>query len=309
MDIESLQIFTEVAKQKSLTKASIVLSSPPSSISRKISLLESEYGGRLFHRTGRGVTLTEFGKLVLPKIKNILFDLEQLKKESIDYAGKPAGQVKIGILASLAYPVISRLFVELRKKHPEVKLYVLGGSNGKLDEWLAEGEIDIALFFRYGYQHMANEDPLGIVDTYLVSKANDSITKNSTIKFSLINDLPLILPGPPNGLRVVLDQLAKKYKINLNVVMETNSNPIQMDIVSRSNVYTVLAGYAADIGIKSGDVRISKIVQPNIERIITLGMSNKPTSLATREVSRMIKKIIFDMAGNLGLREFKNHAR
>jgi len=305
MDIESFQMFTEVAKQKSLTKASIVLSSPPSKISRKISLLESEYGGRLFHRTGRGVTLTEFGKLLLPKIKNILFDLEQLKKESIYHAGKPVGQVKVGILASLAYPVVSRLFEELRKKHPEVKLYILGGSNGKLEEWLAEGEIDIALFFRYGYQHVVNEDPLGIVDTYLVSKASDSITKNSTIKFSLIDNLPLILPGPPNGLRVVLDQLAKKHKINLNVLMETNSNPIQMEIVSRSNVYTFLAGYAADNGIKSGQVRKSKIVQPNIERIITLGMSNKPTSLATREVSRMIKKIVSDMASNFGIREFK----
>jgi len=87
--------------------------------------------------------------------------------------------------------------------------------------------------------------------------------------------------------------------------METNSNPIQMEIVSRSNVYTFLAGYAADNGIKSGQVRKSKIVQPNIERIITLGMSNKPTSLATREVSRMIKKIVSDMASNFGIREFK----
>lgn len=303
MDLETLKLFAEVAQQGSLTKASISLSSLPSSLSRKISALERECGGRLLHRTGRGVTLTELGEQILPRIKELLLGLENLSQEIHAMAGVPTGQVRIGMLASMTHPLVNRLFKELRAKHPDVRLHVFGGSNGKLDEWLVDGHIDIAVMFRYGKAGFDNEEALGIVDTYLVGPVNDAVTRHPTVEFSRLDKLPLILPGPPNGLRIVLDQLAKKHGVRLSVVMEANSLPIQSDIVADGGGYTVLAGYAAARGVEAGLLQASRIVNPGIERTVTLGLSHRPASLATREVARMIRRIVDDMADSIGLRK------
>jgi DNA-binding transcriptional LysR family regulator len=309
MDLGKLKLFAEVAEHGSLTKASIALSSVPSALSRKIAALERECGGRLFYRTGRGVTLTELGQRILPRIKELLSGLDDLSQEIRANAGVPMGEVRVGLLASLSHPLIDRLFRELRERHPGIRLNVFGGSNGQLDEWLASGHIDMAVLFRYGKGEIGNEQALGIVDTYLVGPAGDSITRQPTVKFSRLDKLPLILPGPPNGLRVILDQVARKKGVNLSIVMEANSMPIQKDIVAEGGVYTVLAGYAAAKEVRDGTLQLSRIVNPGIERIVTLGMtSNRPASLATREVSRLICRIVDEMADSIQLRRVTKRA-
>lgn len=66
MDVESLHVFVQVAAQSSLTKAAVMLDSVQPAISRKIAHLERECGGRLFHRTGRGLTSSVAGALTAP---------------------------------------------------------------------------------------------------------------------------------------------------------------------------------------------------------------------------------------------------
>ncbi len=310
MDLAKLKLFAEVAEHGSLTKASIALSTVPSALSRKIAALERECGGRLFHRTGRGVTLTELGQRILPRIKELLAGLDVLSQEIRANAGIPTGQVRVGLLASLMHPLIDRLFRDLRAHHPGIRLNVFGGSNGQLDEWLASGYVDMAVLFRYGKSEVGNEQPLGIVDTYLVGPKNDPLTRQPTVKFSVLDKLPLILPGAPNGLRVILDQMARKRGVELNILMEVNSLPVQRDLVAEGGIYTVLAGYAAERDVRAGLLQTSRIVNPGIERIVTLGLtSQRPASLASREVARMIVAILEEMADSMELRRIPKRAR
>ena len=106
MDLDRLKIFVQVAELGSLSKAASVTGVPQSAISRKITALEQDCSGRLFHRTGRGVTLTEFGQRVLPRIKALIDDAQQLSDDLKSSAGVPAGTVRIGFLPSLTHPAL-----------------------------------------------------------------------------------------------------------------------------------------------------------------------------------------------------------
>lgn len=306
IDLQTLTLFAAVAQHGSLTKASISLNSSPSSLSRKISALERMCGGRLLHRTGRGLELTELGQHILPRIKELLCGFDGLREDLHANAGVPAGDVRVGVLASLANPLINRLYHQLREEHPRVRLQVFGGSNGKLEEWLANGDVDIGVLFRYGNAHIASEQALGVVDTYLVSCLKNPVTRHATVKFSSLDKLPLVLPGPPNGLRVALDQTARKQNIELNVILEVNSVPIYTDVVAEGGIYTVLAGYAAAQGVKSGRLQASRIIEPDMTRIVCLAVSPRPASLAARETARMLRHIVADVADSIGLRVFSN---
>jgi LysR family nitrogen assimilation transcriptional regulator len=292
VDVARLRLFAQVAEAGSLTKAAVMLDSVQSDISRRISALEHEFGGRLFHRTGRGVALTELGEQILPRVRELLEAADRLSSEVKGTAIAPRGEVRIGTMPSLSHPLINLLFRRTAEHFPQVRLHVFEGSSGQLDEWLKYGRLDLAILFRYGKASLRNEDVLALADSYLVGPIEDALTQAPTIDFAKLDGLPLILPGVPNGLRVALDGLAKRKRISLRVVMEADSLPIQKDIVADRGGYTVLAGHAVLQDVEAGRLQAARIVNPGIERIIALGTTtHHPLTLASREVGKLVHVI------------------
>ena len=218
MDLERLSFFVQVAELGSFSKVAHVTGVDQSVISRKITALEQDCCGRLFHRNSRGVTLTEFGERVLPRIKALLSDAERLGSELKTSAGVPAGTVHIGVMPSLAHPALGILLRQVRARFPGVHLAVLEGSGGQLDEWLASGRVDFAILSRYGASAPAGEEALALVDTCLVGKPGNPLTRAPQVEFSRLDGIPLILPSVPNGLRVALGRIAQQEHIALSVV-------------------------------------------------------------------------------------------
>ncbi len=80
MDIRQLKAFVEVAANGSYARTAAIVGVAQSALSRQISALERGIGGRLFHRTGRGVVLTELGERMLPRARGSAFQI--LKRTS-----------------------------------------------------------------------------------------------------------------------------------------------------------------------------------------------------------------------------------
>lgn len=91
-------LFIKVAKLGSLTQAATALDVPQSVISRHISQLEMQCGVRLFNRTGRGVTLTEFGRQLLPRVEALANEADDLADVIRTSGGVPVGEVMVGLL-------------------------------------------------------------------------------------------------------------------------------------------------------------------------------------------------------------------
>ena len=78
MDLKRWKCFCMAADLGSLSKAALLLEMAQSALSRQIALLEEECGGALFHRTGRGVLLTDLGTMVQPRAAALLAQAERL---------------------------------------------------------------------------------------------------------------------------------------------------------------------------------------------------------------------------------------
>ena len=72
MTLEQLRIFIAVAEREHLTRASEALNLTQSAVSSAIAALEARYGTKLFDRIGRGIALTEAGRLFLPEARAVL---------------------------------------------------------------------------------------------------------------------------------------------------------------------------------------------------------------------------------------------
>jgi LysR family transcriptional regulator, nitrogen assimilation regulatory protein len=296
-DLHKWRVFLAIAEFGSLTRAALFLDSNQSLLSRQLNALERECRARLFTRTGRGVELSEMGRRIFPRVKALLADAEQLEFDIRSEVHEPAGRVTLGLLPSIGYTLIGRLFTEIRAQHPAVKLKVLEGSSGQVEEWLADGRVDIAILYRYGATLSEQEQSLATVDSYLIGPRDDRLTAAPEVAFSVLQGLPFILPSAPNGLRTALDAVARQEHIALEPVIEADSLPLQKSLVARERLYTVLPLHAVWTEIGEGQLQAARIVSPPLQRTVSMAMARtKAPAKAVSAVASQILQIVDDMA-------------
>jgi LysR family nitrogen assimilation transcriptional regulator len=290
-DLARLRLFVTVAEECSLTRAAALTGTPQPAVSRQIAKLEQECGGRLFLRTGRGVSLSPLGERVLPKARAVLQGARDLRDELEEGIKAPRGNVRIGALPSLYLSIVVPLFQKLRERMPGVHLHVFEGSAGQIDQWLATGFIDIGLPYRYG-KHVADVETLVSVSSYLVGPADDALVGEETVAFSRLDGLPLVMPSAPSGVRLLMAQLARKADIQLNVVMDADSTQIQKAVARSGGAYAVLPVHTFADDLHGGAVAAARIVDPCIDRFITMGITSaRPPTQAVREVAKAIRRL------------------
>lgn len=297
MDYAAWKLFIEAAELGSLSKVAEVHGTSQPHISRQMSELEKECGGRLFQRTGRGVVLTELGQRIAPKVRAWMASTDQLAYDIHTATGKPIGLVRIGMLPSTAHPLVTTLYYRLKERYPLVQLRVREGQGAQLETWLENGSVDIAILFRHAPTPRDGDIYLTETATFLVGAVGDELTSQPTVPFSALHNLPLVMFCRPNSWRDRLDQLSNEHGISLNVVLEADSLRLQTRLVADGGMYALLGPYA--IAEASTDCRLqsSKVVDPVVTRYIALAMSRHgELTLACRAVMQLTREVVQSIA-------------
>lgn len=298
MNLKQLQSVLLMDELGSISRTAIALGTAQSLVSRQLAQLETEWGDQLFVRTGRGLVVSDFGRLVLPDIRLLVEQAERLETLVRESAGIPAGTVHIGVLPSMSRRLLPPLFTELQNHAPAVRLHVVEGFSGDLDEKLAAGELDLIVVNRYGVSSARDEETLGIVETYLVGKAASLAGHGQQIAFAALADFPLILPSRPNGLRTTLDQLARKHQIALNVVIEVDTLNAMKDVAAVGGAFTILPLLAIQEDVERGLLDAVRINRPDIKRTIALAFTHHhPLSKAARVVGGYVRELAKPLLG------------
>jgi len=291
MDMKALQCFVRVSEMGSLSRAAAEAGMTQPSFSRSIAALEHHFGGRLFHRTGRGVTLTDLGEAALPRAKLLLVHADQLTADVRDLRQSPSGTVALGLLPSLVPRLASRLFERMSAEFPGIRLRILEGFSDQIERWLMEGRIDIALLARYRTLRSGKEDILLRSELLLIGPPGRRAPV-SDVPFRQIAAAPLVLPGAPNGLRLLLEETARKHKCALNVVVEADSIVAQKELVRRCGCYTVLTAEAVAEERAHGMLTTRRIAKPRLARFTTVSTTTqRPLSRAARMVVKALREL------------------
>jgi len=292
MEYAAWKLFIDTVERGSLSKVATAYGITQPYISRQISDLENECGGRLFVRTGRGVALTEFGQRIIPKVRAWLTSTEQLANDIRTSSGTPIGTVRIGSLSSTAHPLVTTLYHRLKERYPLVQLMVREGQGAQLETWLDDGSVDLAILYRTSPIPKNGDTYLAETSTYLVSAADDPLTAHPTIAFSALHNLPLVTFCRPSGWRNHLEQLSNEHGISLNIALEADSISLQAHIVADGGIYALLAPYAISASSKFCRLQSSRLVDPSITRYVALAMSRHgqltPACRAVMQVTREI---------------------
>ncbi len=121
-DLANIVHFVEVARAKSFTRAAEKLRTPASTLSRRISGLETSLGLKLLSRTTRRVELTEAGRLYLGRCERIVDDARTARDELHDLTQKPRGLLRVSMVPDFDAAFLGPLIAEFADVYPEIAL-------------------------------------------------------------------------------------------------------------------------------------------------------------------------------------------
>lgn len=142
MDLNSLMLFVEVARQGSFAGVARDRGIDPSSVSRIIAGLEAHLGTRLFQRTSRVMTLTEAGELYLQRLPAVIDELARLRDEAVSTQTGPVGVLRLTASVAFGQMCLVPLLPTFRAAFPRLNLD-LHLTDANLD--LVADRIDLAI--------------------------------------------------------------------------------------------------------------------------------------------------------------------
>ena len=175
MDIRQLKTFVEVAANGSYARTAAIVGVAQSALSRQMSALERGIGGRLFHRTGRGVVLTELGERMLPRARALVADAaawqEAARSETRRAAWRGHARRGAGRLARADRSNRRRACAAIFRASgcARWKAIAARSRNG----W-PPGRVEIAIYNRYRRGRVASAEPLARADVHLIIAARSS---------------------------------------------------------------------------------------------------------------------------------------
>ena len=158
LDVTRLRVLVAVARCGSVTAAARELNYAQPSVSHHLARLEAETGTKLIQRAGRGIRLTDAGRLLAERAAEVIGRLDAAENELAAYTGLRAGRLRLAAFPSALGTIVPAAGAMLREHQPGVDLRLTEAEPPEALRMLRAGYVDVALVFRY------SPDPDGMAD-------------------------------------------------------------------------------------------------------------------------------------------------
>lgn len=283
MDLRQLNTFIVVAEQGSLSKAAARLHIAQPALSRQIHLLENDLGQTLFIRHGRGMVLTEAGQKLGEHAIKILQQIEDARQSVQEASGNIRGKIAVGLPPTVGAILASKLVERCATLYPQIIIRVVQGFSGTLLEWVQNRELDIAVVYSGRKSAGLTQTPLLTEQLYFVPPTTAKTIRRKTLPFADIAAVPLILPGPQQGLRQLIEATAASHHIRLQVSVEADDLPLTKELVMKGLYGTILPWAAMQQEVSSGRLHPIAFREPPLKRRLVM------TRLRDRQISQVIR--------------------
>lgn len=293
INLEYYKIFYYVALTGSFTAAAEQLCISQPAISQAIKLLEQNIGNQLFIRTSKGAKLTQEGEVLYSYVErgyqSILLGEKTLEK-MLNFED---GEVRIGASDMTLQFYLLPYLEEFHERFPKIKVNVTNGPTPETLEHLYAGRID------FGIVSSPFEAKPGIkvtnvreIEDIFVAGNHFLEYKNRTIKYSELENLPLICLEHNTSTRKYIDQ----YLLDNSIVLEpefelATSNMIVQFAIRNLGIGCVVREFAKE-GLEERNLFQLFFEKPIAKRNICIVVSEK------NPISNAGKKLLEIMLGS-----------
>ena len=237
MEFSQLEAFLEAANRGSFRRAADALYLSQPSVSARVQTLENEVGVALFHRTARGVRLTDMGRTFLPFAQRSMATLRRGREVLESVRQTSAGILNMATARVIGTYVLPETLQKFQQLYPDANLHIKVGGSSDVLQMVVDEEVQLGLA---RFMQHPDVDALHLYDeeAVLVVHPGHSFTKTRVAAMSQVAQEPLIVydPGDPGSSyfqfinRVCRDAgVTAKVEMNLDSV-EAAKNMVRLGL-------------------------------------------------------------------------------
>jgi len=265
MDFSQLITFLEVAKLGSFSRAGQKVFRSQSAVSAQIRQLEQEYGDRLLDRSGKDVTLTPAGRVLVAYAERLIQLRDESKLAVADHGSTPRGKLVIGANEATCLYVLPDVFAKYCGLHPDVQLSIYRNFSYKIVEKLENGTIDVGIVTLPVKSPKLKTISIFRDQLMWMVSPQSPLAKLDVVSIAEIAKQPMLLPKT-GYTRRLMDKLLRPYEAQLQVRMELPSvGMIKSFVAAGLGVTLISASFARD-QVLAGRVKLLGLKEKELWR-------------------------------------------
>lgn len=230
--------FVKTIEKGSFTKAAAELNYAQSSVSKMVADLEKEWGMTLLERSKSGVCLTPSGEQLLPAIRKMLNDYNELESQINKINGIESGIVRIGIFSSVSINWLPNIFARLQRDYPLIEYEMLLGDYNEIENWIDQSRVDCG-FLRLPTLSKFDTIPLKQDEFKVVLPLGHPLAKNDAIAIEELNGKPFLLLE--HGGKTEVSDLLEAYNVQPDIRFTTWEDFAIMAMVEKGFGISILS--------------------------------------------------------------------
>ncbi|MBE7063392.1 MAG: LysR family transcriptional regulator [Clostridia bacterium] len=287
--LDYYRVFHETAVYGSFSTAAEKLYISQSAISQCIHQLEEDLGTKLFHRSRRGVTLTQEGQMLLPKVESAIAAISQGETLLAQFRNLHAGSLKIAAGDTITEHYLLPFLEEFHTRYPAIRIEMANSYSANLVGYVKEGKSELA------FVNLPTEDDeltvTPCMEIHDIFVAGPAFAAKSSYTREEISAEPLILLEQNATSRRYVEDEFKKNRILLSPIIELAVHDLLIQFASiHLGVSCVVKEFAKD-SIRKGIIKPLKLTEPLPARSIGYAyLKHNPLSLAAQAFLDIIKE-------------------
>ena len=212
MTLQQLSYFLAALQHGSFSAAADSLHMAQPSLSEQVRRLEAELGVALFQRVGRGLVLSEAGRALRPHAERTLAEAEAARASVVEVRELRGGTAAFGTWGTSRYYIGVDLVAEFRRRHPDVRVRLLGQNSAQVVEAVQTGALEAGAVALPIDDRGLEVHPVLRDELLYVSTAPERLRRGMTME--RVAAAPLIMPeatwGVDDPTRRQLAELAQR---------------------------------------------------------------------------------------------------
>lgn len=226
MELTALRQFVVIAEAGHITRAAQQLGVTQPALSAMLKKLEAEVGAPLLDRIGRGVLLTDAGKVFLEHAQVAVRRADEAVASVRELIGLESGSIRIGGGATAVAHLLPSVVSAVRKAHPALRFYVREAGSRAVTDAVLSGELDLGIV-TMPISGPGTDDLMAVAtiedELMLIVPVEHGLADQDAYSWSIIREDPLVLFEHGSAVRNIIDHASRESGVSLNVVMEVRS--------------------------------------------------------------------------------------
>ncbi|MCG8531899.1 MAG: LysR family transcriptional regulator [Desulfovibrionales bacterium] len=228
LNLNSLRIFYTIARYKSIVKAADVLCVSQPAVSNGLKKFQQDIGVELFRKSGRGLIITDEGRLLYEKADELFEKEQELEALLSNITGAEAGSVSIGLVPIFEQAGIMELLQRFKEKHPFVTVKLKSDNSTQVLKLLEQRKIDIAIAASEYTSDAIQMTPYKNHQIFLLVPEGHRLYKQDTFCAADLEHEDFVMKDRGSAVRSVIDEYIAQKHIAPTIAFEmTNTSTIK----------------------------------------------------------------------------------